>query len=141
VTSTGTDASGNPQFSAFTAVFAGAHDKSVQAVAAGQCDVGFAEDAAAEASGSGVDVVSKTLVPGGPIVVSDALPQSVKDQLTDLLANITIDDITSAGITVTDDFKSAFAYTKDVEPTSFYKDVQWICDNIAAAKCGAADKG
>jgi len=138
VTSTGTDASGNPQFSAFTAVFAGAHDKSVQAVASGQCDVGFAEDAAAEASGSGVDVISKTLVPGGPIVVSAALPQSIKDELTDILGNITIDDITAEGIPVTDDFKSAFAYTEVVDPKEFYADVQWVCDNIAAAKCGKA---
>ncbi len=80
-------------------------------------------------------VVDKVLVPGGPLVYNNALPQSVRDQLTDILSDLTVDDIAAAGIATPDDFKSAFAYTAPVT-LDFYKDVQWVCDNIAAAKCG-----
>ncbi len=47
VTSTGQDANGRPTFDDFTPFFAGSHDKSAQAVASKQCDLGFAEDTVA----------------------------------------------------------------------------------------------
>ena len=140
VTPTGQDANGNPTFKDFTAYFAGAHDKSVAAVASGQCDVGFAEDTESEASGSGVSVVGKDnpaerqLVPGGPTVISDALPASLKTQLTSILGTVSPTDITNAGISVTDGFTNFF-FGELPENSSYYKPIYDACGaaDIAAA--------
>lgn len=136
VDSNGTDANGNPTFEDFTAIFAGAHDKSAQAVAAGQCDVGFAEDTVAEpaAEKGEVNVVGKELVVGGPLTVSDALPDDVKKKLTDVIQNVTVEDIEGAGIELTEGFKTGFfgVETVDVE---YYNGLFDLCDSIAAANC------
>ena len=147
VTPSGTDAAGDPQFKDFTAYFAGSHPKSVQAVASGQCDVGFAEDKESEAAGSGVTVVKDAaaagdgkghqLVPGSPIVISDTLPASLKKKLTSVLSTVTADDITGAGVTESvDDFYGILPETKD-----FYQPIYDGCADAgikqaAAAVCG-----
>jgi len=133
VDSTGKDANGNPTFADFTAYFAGAHDKSVAAVESGQCDVGFAEDTEADAA-KDLKVIDKQLVPGGPLVISSALPQSVKDKLVAALSNVSLSDISGAGITVTDAFKSGFQFAKQVD-AKFYDQILDICNTIPAANC------
>jgi phosphonate transport system substrate-binding protein len=135
VDSTGNDANGNPQFKDFTAYFAGAHDKSVAAVESGQCQVGFAEDTEADAA-KDLKVIDKELVPGGPLVISSALPQSVKDKLTAALSDVTLDDITKSGVTVTDAFKSGFQFAKKVDG-KFYDQIADICATIPAAGCAS----
>lgn len=136
VASNSTDASGAPAFTDFKATFAGSHDKSVQAVAAKQCDAGFAEDSEAEAAAAQgtVKVLDKQYVPGGPLVYSSTLPQSVQDKLKSVLSSITLDQISSAGISVTDAFSSGFqaALPKD---DSYYQSIRDICSQVPAAKC------
>ena len=133
VQSTGNDANGNPQFKDFTAYFAGAHDKSVAAVESGQCQVGFAEDAEADAAAD-LKVVDKELVPGGPLVISSTLPKAVKDKLVAALKDVTLDDITSSGAEVSDAFSANFQFAKEVKP-DFYDQIKDICATIPAAGC------
>jgi phosphonate transport system substrate-binding protein len=136
VDASGTDANGNPTFADFKAFFAGAHDKSVQSVASKQCDAGFAEDSEAEAAAKAgtVTVVDKQYVPGGPLTVSTTLPASVQAKLKSVLGSITLDQITAAGVTVTDGFKSGF-YAAKPETDDYYKTIRDICAQITAAKC------
>ena len=138
VTSTGTDASGNPTFADFTPVFAGAHDKSVQSVATGQCDVGFAEDTEADpaAEAGDVTVIAKEYVPGGPLSISSTLPDDVKTKLTQTLQGATVDAITGSGVSVTDGFKTTYfgAQPKDA---SYYQTITDLCSSIPAAKCAS----
>jgi phosphonate transport system substrate-binding protein len=131
--STSKDANGDPVFADFTAYFAGAHDKSVAAVESGQCDVGFAEDTEADTA-TDLKVIDKQLVPGGPLVISSSLPQSVKDTLNDALSDVTLADISGSGVTVTDAFSSGFQFAKTVDPT-FYDQIKNICATIPAAGC------
>jgi len=133
VDSTSKDANGNPVFADFTAYFAGAHDKSVAAVESGQCDVGFAEDTEADAA-KDLKVIDKQLVPGGPLVISSALPLAIKDKLVKALSDVTLDDITGAGVTVTDAFTAGFKFAKTVDST-FYDQILDICTTIPAAGC------
>lgn len=142
---TGQDASGNPTFSDFTAYFAGTHPKSVQAVASGQCDVGFAEDTESEATGSGVTVVKdaakagdgkgRQLVPGSPIVISDTLPAPLKKKLTGLLSTVTAKTIKDAGVTTPVD-PSFFGILP--EKASFYQPLYTGCKDPSIAKAAAA---
>lgn len=148
ITPTGTDASGNPTFKDFTAYFAGSHPKSVQAVADGQCDVGFADDQAYGAKNSGVvtikdaktvgDGLGVQLVPGAPITISTTLPKSMQAKLTSLLANLTPAQVEAAGINVpaSEDFLGEKA-----ENASFYTQITKGCaeptiKKAAAAVCG-----
>ncbi|ADP81831.1 phosphate/phosphite/phosphonate ABC transporter substrate-binding protein [Pseudofrankia inefficax] len=136
IEASGADASGNPTFADFKASFAGAHDKSVQAVASKQCDAGFAEDSEAEAAAKdgSVTVLDKQYVPGGPITISTALPKSVQAKLTSALSSVTLDQISAAGITVTDGFKSSFQAAKP-ETDAYYDTIRSICTKVTAAKC------
>ncbi|OHV47611.1 phosphonate ABC transporter substrate-binding protein [Pseudofrankia sp. BMG5.36] len=136
ITPSGTDASGNPTFADFKASFAGAHDKSVQAVASKQCDAGFAEDSEAEAGvkDGTLTVVDKQYVPGGPMTISTTLPKSVQDKLKATLGSVTLDQITAEGITVTDGFKDAFQAAKP-EDDSYYDAIRDICTKVTAADC------
>jgi phosphonate transport system substrate-binding protein len=136
ITSSGADASGNPTFADFKATFAGAHDKSVQAVSSKQCDAGFAEDSEAEAAAKdgSVTVLDKQYVPGGPITYSTALPKSVQDKLKAALSSVTLADISAAGITLTDGFQSSFQGAKP-ETDAYYDTIRSICDKVAAADC------
>jgi len=133
VESTSKDANGNPVFADFKAYFAGAHDKSAAAVQSGQCQVGFAEDTVAEAA-KGLKVIDKQLVPGGPLVISSSLPPAVKAKLTAALSNVTLADITGAGVTVTDAFTKGFQFAKKVD-SKFFDQILAICNTIPAAGC------
>ena len=148
ITPTGSDASGNPMFKDFTAYFAGTHPKSVQAVANGQCDVGFAEDAESEAKGSGVSVVKdaatagdgkgRQLVPGSPIVISDTLPAALKTKLSSILSTVSPKTITAAGVTTPID-PTFFGILP--ETASFYDPITSGCaqpdiKKAAASVCG-----
>jgi len=143
ITPTGTDASGNPTFKDFTAYFAGTHPKSVQAVASGQCDVGFAEDTESEAKGSGVTVVKdaakvgdglgRQLVPGSPIVISDTLPASLKKKLTKILGTVSTTTLKNAGFTPDADFYGILPETK-----AFYDPIYKGCADATIAKAAAA---
>ena len=138
VNATGADANGNPTFADFTPVFAGAHDKSVQSVATGQCDVGFAEDTEAEpaAAKGDVVVVSKEYVPGGPLSISSTLPDEVKTQLTEVLRGATPEAIAAAGVTITDGFKNT-VFGVEAKDESYYSTIIDLCTSIPAAKCAA----
>jgi phosphonate transport system substrate-binding protein len=136
VTSTGADANGNPQFADFTPYFAGAHDKSAQAVASGQCDVGFAEDSIVEpqAAAGQLTVVGKEYVPGGPLSISSTLPADVKAKLTTALQGASLDAIKASGVPMTDGFTKGY-FGAQPEDVSYYKGIADLCDSIAAAKC------
>ncbi|BDZ51432.1 phosphate-import protein PhnD [Frondihabitans sucicola] len=138
VKSSGTDASGNPKFSDFTASFAGAHDKSVQSIATKQCDAGFAEDTEADAAAKKgqVTVIDKQYVPGGPLVYSKALPSAEQTKLTSIMKSITVDDITAAGISTSDGFTSTF-FGAIAEKDSYYKSIRDICTQVPAAECAS----
>ncbi|MDR2620012.1 MAG: phosphate/phosphite/phosphonate ABC transporter substrate-binding protein [Propionibacteriaceae bacterium] len=121
-----------------TPVFAGKHDISVTKVAQGvECEAGFAEDSQVALSDA-VRVIQRTHVPGAPIVVSDTLPDSVKTNLTQALANVTIDQIIAAGVAKADSdaFRSTFAATSPVNDAA-YDLIRQICQQTGAKQCQA----
>jgi phosphonate transport system substrate-binding protein len=121
-----------------TPVFAGKHDISVTKTAAGkECEAGFAEDSEVEKSDE-VRVIERTMVPGAPIVMSGNLPQTVKDQLRDILDEVTIDQIIDSGISSAneDGFRSVFYATKPVDD-AYYEVVRDICVKTGAEQCQA----
>jgi len=136
VSTSGTDASGNPKFSAFTAYFAGAHDKSEQAVASGQCDLGFAEDSVAEPAVKKGEITSlgKQYVPGGPLSISTKLPKDVQAKLATVLSGASPDAIKKAGITMTDGFTQGY-FGVQAEDASYYKSIRDLCSTIPSAEC------
>lgn len=138
VDSSKTDASGNPQFTDFTAYFAGAHDKSEQAVASGQCDVGFAEDSVVEpaAKAGDVTVLGKQYVPGGPLSISTKLPTDVQAKLKTVLSGASLDAIEKSGVSMTDGFKEGY-FGAQAEDQDYYKSITDLCKTISAAKCSA----
>lgn len=121
-----------------TAVFAGKHDASAEKVAAGtECAAGFAEDAVADpliADGSVVEI-SRELVPGAPIVYSNALPQSIKDILVQKLSEISFDDMIAAGVVVADEdaAKEWFAGTKPVDD-AYYDQIRDLCKELPSVE-------
>lgn len=119
-----------------TPVFAGKHDVSVQKVGEGvECEAGFAEDSEVEKSDT-VKVIDQTMVPGAPIVVSDSLPDDVKQQITELLAEVTIDQIIESGVDSADSdgFRSVFHETKPVDD-EYYDLIRDICAETNATQC------
>ncbi len=119
-----------------TPVFAGKHDVSVQKVGEGvECEAGFAEDSEVEKSDK-VEVIAETMVPGAPIVVSDSLPDEVKQQITDLLGEVTIDQIIESGVESADSdgFRSVFHETKPVDD-AYYDLIRDICAETNATQC------
>ncbi|GAA4163689.1 phosphate/phosphite/phosphonate ABC transporter substrate-binding protein [Gryllotalpicola daejeonensis] len=136
VDSSSTDANGNPKFADFTPFFAGAHDKSVQAVGSKQCDAGFAEDTEAEAAAKAgkVTVVHKEYVPGGPLSISSTLPKDAQEKLTKALQGATVDAIKASGVQLTDGFNTGYFGAK-AEDASYFKTIADLCDQIPAAKC------
>lgn len=121
-----------------TPVFAGKHDVSVQKVGEGkECQAGFAEDSEVAKSDK-VKVIAETMVPGAPIVVSDTLPAELKTMLTDILAEVTIDDIIASGIDSadTDAFRSVFFATSPVDD-KYYDTIRDICEITNAKQCQA----
>ncbi|GAA4052500.1 phosphate/phosphite/phosphonate ABC transporter substrate-binding protein [Arthrobacter methylotrophus] len=136
VTSNGKDASGNPTFADFKVHFAGAHDKSEQTVASGQCDVGFAEDSIAEAGAQKgeVKVIGKEYVPGGPFSISTGLPADAQKKLTDALQGATPDAIKTAGIATTPGFNSGY-FGVQAKTADYYQTIKDLCSQILVAKC------
>ncbi|WP_291278327.1 phosphate/phosphite/phosphonate ABC transporter substrate-binding protein [Galactobacter sp.] len=117
-------------------VFAGKHDVSVKKTAVGtECEAGFAEDVEV-AKNDKVKVVDKTLVPGAPIVVADALPKETKDQLTDLLKEVTADEIVDSGVKSadTDAFRQVFYGTSPVDD-AYYDEIRTLCKETKAEQC------
>lgn len=121
-----------------TPVFAGKHDASAEKVAAGtECAAGFAEDAVADpmiADGSVVEI-ARELVPGAPIVYSNALPQSIIDILVDKLSETTMADMIAAGVVVDDEdaAKDWFAGTKPVDD-SYYDQIRDLCKQLPSVE-------
>lgn len=119
-----------------TPVFAGKHDVSVQKVGEGvECEAGFAEDSEVEKSDK-VKVIAETMVPGAPIVVSDTLPDDVREQVTTLLGEVTIDQIIDSGVESADSegFRSVFHETKPVDD-AYYDLIRDICAETNATQC------
>ncbi len=109
---------------------------SVEKTAAGtECEVGFAEDSEAEAN-PGVKVIAKTMVPGAPIVISDVLPDDVKQSLKDALTQVTIDQIVGSGVTSADSdaFRATFYATEPVDD-AYYDQIRDICAKTNAKQC------
>jgi phosphonate transport system substrate-binding protein len=121
-----------------TPVFAGKHDVSVQKVGEGtECDAGFAEDSEV-AKSDAVAVIDEQMVPGAPIVESDSLPDDVKQQLKDILSDVTADQIVAAGIESADSegFRSVFFQTTPVDD-AYYDQIRDICEKTDATQCKA----
>ncbi|PPG08358.1 MULTISPECIES: phosphate/phosphite/phosphonate ABC transporter substrate-binding protein [unclassified Rathayibacter] len=119
-----------------TPVFAGKHDVSVQKVGAGvECEAGFAEDSEVEKSDK-VEVIAETMVPGAPIVESNTLPDDLKEQLRDILSEVTIDEIIASGVESadTDGFRSVFYATTPVDD-AYYDEIRDICEVTNATQC------
>jgi phosphonate transport system substrate-binding protein len=119
-----------------TPVFAGKHDVSVTKVGEGvECEAGFAEDSEVAKSDK-VTVIAETMVPGAPIVMSSTLPTEVQSKLTDVLSDVTIDQIIKAGVTSADSdgFRSVFSETKPVDDT-YYDTIRDICKKTNATQC------
>lgn len=119
-----------------TPVFAGKHDVSVTKVGEGvECEAGFAEDSEVAKSDK-VKVITETKVPGAPIVESNSLPDDIKQQLRDILAEVSIDQIIAAGIDSADSdgFRSVFYETKPVDD-AYYDTVRDICEKTNAKQC------
>jgi len=121
-----------------TPVFAGKHDVSVQKTGEGvECEAGFAEDSEVEKSDA-VEMIDEQMVPGAPIVESDSLPDDVKQQLQDILSNVTADDMVEAGIEGADSegFRSVFFETTPVDD-AYYDEIRDICEKTNATQCQA----
>lgn len=126
-----------------TPVFAGGHDASVQKTAQGvECEAGFAEDAMVEhqaiadgliAEGD-LRVIQRTIVPGPPIVLSGSLPQDVRDELTEILQNLSVEDIEAAGIEVNDAFREYFYATVPIDD-AYYQSIRDVCEYTGASQC------
>ena len=134
VKQTGTDANGNPTFADFTAIFAGSHPKSLQSIAAGQCDVGFADDIDTVGYQTGLKAIKSVFVPGVPWEVSDALPASVKAKVTKALQTANPAQMKAAGITLTSAYTAS---NSGVVPfkESYYSSIDTLCKTIKAADC------
>ncbi|MDR1079297.1 MAG: phosphate/phosphite/phosphonate ABC transporter substrate-binding protein [Propionibacteriaceae bacterium] len=121
-----------------TPVFAGKHDISVTKTGEGrECEAGFAEDSEV-AKSDAVRVVQQTQVPGAPIVVSGHLPQAMRDQLRDILREVTIDQIIAAGVSSADSdgFRAVFYATRPVND-AYYDLIRDICAKTGAKQCQA----
>jgi phosphonate transport system substrate-binding protein len=121
-----------------TPVFAGKHDVSVQKTGEGtECDAGFAEDSEVEKSDA-VEMIDEQMVPGAPIVESDTLPDDVKQQLEDILSNVSADDMVEAGVESADSegFRSVFFETTPVDD-AYYDEIRDICEKTNATQCQA----
>jgi phosphonate transport system substrate-binding protein len=121
-----------------TPVFAGKHDVSVQKTGEGaECDAGFAEDSEV-AKSDAVEVIDEQMVPGAPIVESDSLPDDVRQQLKDVLSNVTADQIVESGIESADSegFRAVFFQTTPVDD-AYYDEIRDICEKTNATQCQA----
>lgn len=136
IKSSGTDANGNPTFADFKAYFAGAHDKSEQAVATGQCDVGFAEDSVVTPAvkAGKVTLLQRAYVPGGPLSISTALPTDVQAKVTAALQGASLANIKKSGVPLTTGFTEGY-FGALKESTAYYQSIRTLCTAIPAAQC------
>ncbi|WP_300265701.1 PhnD/SsuA/transferrin family substrate-binding protein [Microbacterium sp.] len=109
------------------------HDLNARKVAEGSdCQVGFAQDIDADPlieSGE-LEEVTRVLVPAAPIVMQAALPQDVKDQLTDALADSTQADLTDAGVEL-NEFLTDGWFGFGAVDDAYYDLIRTLCSEIA----------
>src|SRR5690606_16185296 len=115
-------------------LFGEEHDLTARKVAEGtDCQVGFAQDIDADpliASGELVEV-DRVQVPAAPIVLQAALPQDVKDQLFDALADSTQSDLTDAGVEL-NEFLTDGWFGFGAVDDAYYDLIRTLCDEISA---------
>lgn len=114
-------------------LFGEEHDLNARKVAEGtDCQVGFAQDIDADPlieSGE-LEEVTRVLVPAAPIVMQAALPQDVKDQLTEALADSTQSDLTDAGIELNEFLTDGWFGFGKVDD-AYYDLIRTLCSEIA----------
>lgn len=114
-------------------VFGEEHDLNAKKVAEGvDCQVGFAQDIDADPlieSGE-LEEVQRVQVPAAPIVLQAALPQDVKDQLFDALADSTQSDLTDAGVEL-NEFLTDGWFGFGAVDDAYYDLIRTLCDEIA----------
>ncbi|WP_460802043.1 PhnD/SsuA/transferrin family substrate-binding protein [Microbacterium sp. GXF6406] len=114
-------------------VFGEEHDLNAKKVAEGvDCQVGFVQDIDADPfieSGELVEV-QRVQVPAAPIVLQAALPQEVKDQLFEALADSTQSDLTDAGIEL-NEFLTDGWFGYGAVDDAYYDLIRTLCDEIA----------
>lgn len=132
-----------------TPVFAGGHDSSALAVKNGDCDAGFAFDTMVdrELIESGdlkegeLEVIWKSeIIPDSPIAMSDALPDDLKQKLTELIlekANsqyLVENGFCEGDCRLTDQGKWGWAAAED----EIYDGVRAVCETTKSEKCKEA---
>lgn len=114
-------------------MFGEEHDLNARKVAEGtDCQVGFAQDIDADPlieSGELVEI-ERVNVPAAPIVLQGALPQDVKDQLHEALADSTQTDLTDAGVEL-NEFLTDGWFGFGAVDDGYYDLIRTLCDEIA----------
>jgi len=114
-------------------VFGEEHDLTAKKIAEGvDCQVGFAQDVDADPyieSGELVEI-DRVQVPAAPIVMQGALPQDVKDQLTDAIADSTQADLTDAGVEL-NEFLTENWFGFGAVDDAYYDLIRTLCDEVA----------
>lgn len=114
-------------------LFGEEHDLNARKIAEGtDCQVGFVQDIDANPlieSGDLVEV-ERVQVPAAPIVLQAALPQDVKDQLFDALADSTQSDLTDAGVEL-NEFLTDGWFGFGAVDDAYYDLIRTLCDEIA----------
>jgi phosphonate transport system substrate-binding protein len=114
-------------------VYGEEHDLTAAKVAEGvDCEVGFAQDADADPliEEGKLEEIDRFLVPGAPIVMQAALPQDVKDQLVDAIADSTQQDLVDAGIEL-NDFLTENWFGFEAVDDAYFDTIRSVCEQIA----------
>jgi phosphonate transport system substrate-binding protein len=131
-------------------VFAGGHDASALAVAAGDCEAGFAFDAmvdqvlieSGQLEAGDLEVVWKSeVIAGSPLAVSQELPESLVSEINRvIIEQANVDHLTEVGLCesaetcdLTDEEVWGYAEVDD----SFYDGVRAVCQATKADACEA----
>ncbi|MBQ1443593.1 MAG: phosphate/phosphite/phosphonate ABC transporter substrate-binding protein [Renibacterium salmoninarum] len=126
-----------------TPVMAGSHDVSAQKVAKGaECDAGFAQEITVTTTGPAaglfkaddLKIVDKSLVPGPPFAIADALPADLKKTLTEKISTVTVKDITDAGIASNPAFDKFFGDGNAPVDDAYYNDLRDFCRKLPEVK-------
>ncbi len=111
----------------------GSHDLNAAKVAEGvECQVGFAQDIDADPlieSGALVEV-DRVIVPAAPIVMQAALPQELKDLLTENIADSTQASLTDAGIELNEFLTDGWFGFGKVDD-GYYDVIRDLCTEVA----------
>lgn len=128
-----------------TPVFAGGHDASVIAVVAGDCDAGFAFDTMVtqllpergEIQEGDVEVVWRSpVIPGSPMAMRNALPESLKEEIRRIFEeNINVDWAFENGFCESNDpaecsFSDEAIWGYVPRDDSFYDGVRKLCQQL-----------